>query len=276
MRKLSPRALLIIALTLSIICGMMIYSFLSKNDKSDIDKTAVVVAAMDIAPGTEMTADMLRLELMPKELVQQGAMHKVEDAVGKRLKMGVNTGDQITQKRLNAVGMMGSFIGTIPNDKRAVTITVDDVSGVSGFIAPASYVDVLSVEGDGKDNRTVGKLLLQNVMVLAVGSTDITSDSAKKNEAVKTVTLALDPREAVELRVAQSEGKVTLALRPQRPMDKEVVGTTVYGKASQKESSAPSYSAPAPSYSAPSAAPQQPQGSTNYGITVIRGTSVSR
>lgn len=276
MRKLSPRALLIIALTLSILCGMMIYSFLSKNDKSDADKTAVVVAAMDIALGTEMTAEMLRLELVPNELVQQGAMHKVEEAVGKRLKMPVNTGDQITQKRLNAVGAMDSFIGTIPNDKRAVTITVDDVSGVAGFIAPASYVDVLSVDGDGKDKRTVGKLLLQNVMVLAVGTTDITSDSVKKNENVKTVTLALDPREAVELRVAQAEGKVTLMLRPPKPTDKEVVGTTVYGKAQAPQQSAPSYSAPAPSYSAPAQGSSQPQTSTNYGITVIRGTSVSR
>lgn len=277
MRKLSPRMLLIIALTLSIICGMMIYSFLSKNDKSDADKTAVVVAAMDIAPGTQMTAEMLRLELIPNELVQQGAVRKVNDAVGKRLKMPANAGDQITQKRLNAAGTMGSFIGTIPNDKRAVTITVDDVSGVAGFIAPGSYVDVLNVDGDGKDRRVSGSLLLQNVLVLAVGSTDITSDKVKKNENVKTVTLALDPREAVELRVAQSEGRITLMLRPQKPIDKEIVGTTVYGKASQRESSAPSYSAPAPSYSAPGqAAPQQAPASANFGITVIRGTSVSR
>lgn len=276
MRKLSPRALLIIALTLSILCGMMIYSFLSKNDKSDANKTAVVVAAMDIAPGTEMTADMLRLELVPNELVQQGAMHKVEEAVGKRLKMAANTGDQITQKRLNAVGAMDSFIGTIPNDKRAVTMTVDDVSGVAGFVAPGSYVDILSVDGDGKDKRTVGKLLLQNVMVLAVGTTDITSDSVKKNENVKTVTLALDPRAAVELRVAQTEGKITLMLRPPKPTDSEVVGSTVYGRDKTPQQSAPSYSAPAPSYSAPAQAASQPQTSTNYGITVIRGTSVSR
>lgn len=275
MRKLSPRALLIIALTLSLICGMMIYSFLSKNDKSDANKTAVVVAAMDIAPGTEMTADMVRLELVPNELVQQGAMHKIEEAVGKRLKMAANTGDQITQKRLNAVGAMDSFIGTIPNDKRAVTITVDDVSGVAGFVAPGSYVDILNVDGDGKDKRTVGKLLLQNVMVLAVGTTDITSDSVKKNENVKTVTLALDPRAAVELRVAQTEGKITLMLRPPKPTDTEVVGSTVYGRDKAPQQTAPS-SAPAPSYSAPAQAAQQPQTSTNYGITVIRGTSVGR
>ena len=166
MRKLSPRVLLILALTLSIICGMMIYSFLSKNDKSDADKTAVVVAAMDIAPGTQMTAEMLRLELIPNELVQQGAIRKVNDAVGKRLKMPANTGDQITQKRLNAAGTMGSFIGTIPNDKRAVTITVDDVSGVAGFIAPGSYV----VEKLLYRQRQVFALLKQHIELGLAGS----------------------------------------------------------------------------------------------------------
>lgn len=275
MKKISPRVLLIVALTLSILCGMMIYSFLQKNDKEVADKTPVVVAAMDIAPGTEMTAEMVRLEMMPKELVQPGAMHVVKDAVGKRLRMGVNSGDQITSKRLNAVGNASSFVGTIPNDKRAVTINVDDVSGVAGFITPGCNIDILTVEGDGKNAASVGKLLLQDVLVLAVGSTDMTSDNGKKVENAKTITLALDPREAVELRVAQQEGKITMALRPAKPTDKTYVGATVYGKKQVQNTApaqAPSYT-PAPSASAPSA----PSGGYNdSGITVIRGTNIGR
>lgn len=275
MKKISPKVLLILALTLSIICGMMIYSFLQKNDKEVTDKTPVVVAAMDIAPGTEMTAEMVRLEMIPKELVQPGAMHAVKDAVGKRLRMGVNSGDQITTKRLNAMGNASSFVGTIPNDKRAVTINVDDVSGVAGFIQPGCNIDILTVEGDGKNAAAVGKLLLQDVLVLAVGGTDMTSDNGKKVENAKTITLALDPREAVELRVAQQDGKITMALRPAKPVDKTYVGATVYGK-KQVQNTAP---APAPSYTpAPSApAPSAPSGGYNdSGITVIRGTNIGR
>lgn len=275
MKKISPKVLLILALTLSIICGMMIYSFLQKNDKEVTDKTPVVVAAMDIAPGTEMTAEMVRLEMIPKELVQPGAMHAVKDAVGKRLRMGVNSGDQITTKRLNAMGNASSFVGTIPNDKRAVTINVDDVSGVAGFIQPGCNIDILTVEGDGKNAAAVGKLLLQDVLVLAVGGTDMTSDNGKKVENAKTITLALDPREAVELRVAQQDGKITMALRPAKPVDKTYVGATVYGK-KQVQNAAP---APAPSYTpAPSApAPSAPSGGYNdSGITVIRGTNIGR
>ena len=262
MKKISPKVLLILALTLSIICGMMIYSFLQKNDKEVTDKTPVVVAAMDIAPGTEMTAEMVRLEMIPKELVQPGAMHAVKDAVGKRLRMGVNSGDQITTKRLNAMGNASSFVGTIPNDKRAVTINVDDVSGVAGFIQPGCNIDILTVEGDGKNAAAVGKLLLQDVLVLAVGGTDMTSDNGKKVENAKTITLALDPREA-------------MALRPAKPVDKTYVGATVYGK-KQVQNTAP---APAPSYTpAPSApAPSAPSGGYNdSGITVIRGTNIGR
>ncbi len=250
----------------------MVYSFLSKSsNEAKGDTTTVVVASMDIAPGTQMTSEMVRLELVPKNLVQAGAMHKIEEAVGQRLKMAVNAGDQITRKRLTSIAAHDSFIGSIPNDKRAMTINVDDVSGVAGFIRPASYVDVLSVDGDGKNKRTVGKLLLQNVLVLAVGSTDMASDSGKNVESAKTVTLALDPREAVELRVAQQEGKITLALRPNKPTDVTYVGSTVYGKAaSQPQQSSPDY-APAPAASVPqySSAP-----SANSGVTVIRGTNV--
>ena len=275
MKKISPRVLLIVALTLSLLCGMMVYSFLQKNDNQASDKTPVVVAAMDIAPGTEMTAEMVRLEMIPKELVQQGAMHTVQDAVGKRLRMGVNSGDQITQKRLNAMGNANSFVGSIPNDKRAITINVDDVSGVAGFIQPGCTIDVLSVEGDGKNAASVGKLLLQDVLVLAVGSTDMTSDSNKKVDNVKTITLALDPREAVELRVAQQEGKITMALRPAKPTDKTYVGATVYGKR-PVQNPAPG-AAPAPSYAPAPSAPSAPSGGYNdSGITVIRGTSIGR
>lgn len=275
MKKISPKVLLIVALTLSILCGMMIYSFLKKNDKEIADKTPVVVAAMDIAPGTEMTAEMVRLEMMPKELVQPGAMRTVKDAVGKRLRMGVNSGDQITSKRLNAMGNANSFVGTIPSDKRAITINVDDVSGVAGFIQPGCNIDILTVEGDGKSAATVGKLLLQDVLVLAVGASDMTSDNSKKVENAKTITLALDPREAVELRVAQQEGKLTMALRPAKPVDKTYVGATVYGK-KQAQNNAPAAS-PAPSYTpAPSAPAAAPSGGYDNGITVIRGTSIGR
>ena len=109
----------------------------------------------------------------------------------------------------------------------------------------------------------IGKLVLQNVLVLAVGNTDMNSAaSAKKNEPARLFTLALDPREAIQLRMAQQEGKISFLLRPSKPSEEEFYGATVIGGGGLR---------PAPAGGAAPAAP-----SANHGVTVIRGTNISR
>lgn len=270
MRKLSPKVLLLLAAILSVICGFMIYSYLSKAQPKDEKKNtrAVVVAAMDIAPGTVLTDKMVRLELVPNNLAQPDALHTLPDAVGKTIRMPVNSGDQITRKRLNGNGASSPFINNIPKDKRAVTVNVDDISGVAGFIRPMSRVDVVSIQGQSNGIPTIGRLVLQNVLVLAVGSTDMNSvNSSKKNEAARTITLALDPREAVTLRVAQQESKISFMLRPEKPSEEEFYGATVVGGGTLRQAvqAAPNGNG---------GAPVNP--SANHGVTVIRGTNISR
>ena len=107
--------------------------------------------------------------------------------------------------------------------------------------------------------------MLQNVLVLAVGSTDMKSaNSSKKNEQARTITLALDPREAVQLRMAQQEGKVSFMLRPNNPTEEEFYGATVVGGGGMQQMPA----APAGGGMA--------KPSANHGVTIIRGTNISR
>ena len=112
---------------------------------------------------------------------------------------------------------------------------------------------------------SVGRLVLQNVLVLAVGSTDMKSaNSSKKNEQARTITLALDPREAVQLRMVQQEGKVSFILRPNNPTEEEFYGATVVGSGGMPRM-------------APAAGGEgATRPSANYGVTVIRGTNISR
>ena len=115
----------------------------------------------------------------------------------------------------------------------------------------------------------IGRLILQKVLVLAVGSTDMNSaNSNKKNEQARTITLALDPREAVQLRMAQQEGRVSFMLRPAKPTEEEFYGATVVG----------GVGLPAAAPTAPAAGGGEPvmRPSANHGITVIRGTNISR
>lgn len=148
MRKLSPKLLLIIAAALSVICGILIYSYLSKAKPKEVkaETKAVVVAAMDIAPGTVLTDKMVRLELVPPNLAQPDALRTLPDAVGKTIRMPVNSGDQITRKRLNGNGLSNVFVNSIPKDKRAVTFSVDDISGVDRFVRPATHIDVVAIQ----------------------------------------------------------------------------------------------------------------------------------
>ena len=267
MRKLSPKLLLIIAAALSVICGILIYSYLSKAKPKEVkaETKAVVVAAMDIAPGTVLTDKMVRLELVPPNLAQPDALRTLPDAVGKTIRMPVNSGDQITRKRLNGNGLSNAFVNSIPKDKRAVTFSVDDISGVAGFIRPATHIDVVAIQAPNNGMPSVGRLVLQNVLVLAVGSTDMNSaNSSKKNEQARTITLALDPREAVQLRMAQQEGKVSFMLRPNNPTEEEFYGATVVGSGGMPRM--------APAAGGECAA----RPSANHGVTVIRGTNISR
>lgn len=266
MRKISPKVLLILAAILSVVCGLMVYSYLSKTQKQDTNKNtkSVVVATMDIAPGTVLTDKMVRLELVPNNLAQSDALRTLPEAVGKTIRMPVNAGDQVTRRRLNGNGAANTFVTSIPKDKRAVTISVDEVSAVAGFIRPSTYVDVVCIQNPSNGMPAIGKLVLQNVLVLAVGNTDMNSAaSAKKNEPARLFTLALDPREAIQLRMAQQDGKVSFLLRPNKPTEEEYYGATVVGGGGLR---------PAPAAGA--AVPMPP--SANHGVTVIRGTNISR
>lgn len=200
------------------------------------------------------------------EQVQDLGLSLREDAVGKTIRMPVNSGDQITRKRLNGNGLSNAFVNSIPKDKRAVTFSVDDISGVAGFIRPATHIDVVAIQAPNNGMPSVGRLVLQNVLVLAVGSTDMNSaNSSKKNEQARTITLALDPREAVQLRMAQQEGKVSFMLRPNNPTEEEFYGATVVGSGAMPR--------PAPVAGSEGGAVRP---SANHGVTVIRGTNISR
>ena len=266
MKKMSPKMLLLIAIALSLVCAGLVYSYLSKaDDKKISDQKAVVVASMDIAPGTVLKADMLKIALMPKDLAQAGAYEDIASATGKRLRMPVNAGDQITNKRINAANIMSGFVGSIPKDMRAMTIPVDEVSGVAGFIRPADYIDIAYTKGESQSTSASGELLLQKVLVLAVGHTDIADDKGKKQENIRSVTLALDPRDAVRLRLAQQEGRISLLLRPAKPEEDDVLLHRVQGE----RKSPPAYASSGPVV-------VQPQAGNGQGIVVIRGTQVGR
>lgn len=225
MKKISPKILLIVAAVLSILCAILMYVFLDENTSEEIPTKKVVVASVDIEPGKEITESMIKVIAVPDNMVQLDSIEDMNEIIGKRAKVMIYSGDQITQKRLNSTLVIDGFVGSIPDDKRAVTIKVDEVDTISGFLKPGEYVDLICVEDYG-DGLTNGKLLFQNILVLAVGKDNLLTETSTNINATH-VTLSISPEDAVRLRVAQKKGNISLILRPNNPKNNYVYGADV-------------------------------------------------
>lgn len=235
MSRLSPKTLLILAFIVSFTAFLLIYSYLNNmtEENSASKVVPVVVAAVDIPEKTVISANMVKIVMIPKELAQEGAFDKIESAEGVLTKVSITANEQLTPKRLAVDGKVPGFIGKIPDDKRAIAIGITDITGVAGFANPGDYVDVMVIGGKENNQISSGKILLQNVLVLAVNKKDAASNSDDKNkdktkvdasaDKLSTATLAVDPDEAVKLAVAQQQGSLYLVLRPFQPANRFVL-----------------------------------------------------
>ena len=165
----------------------------------------VVVAAVDLAPGVQLDAIHIQLKEIDSRLVPPGAITTLEDTQGMVTKNNLYKGDVLRQERLAPVGQGSTLSVLLEPGMRAVTVRVNDVIGVAGFLLPGNRVDILFTEGDM--TRTV----LKNLKVLAVDQTQHTDENRPK--LVRAVTLEVDPEQAEKLVNASSNGRIQLALR---------------------------------------------------------------
>lgn len=214
MAKFSNRGLLGMAVVLAGIAALLVYNVLSNVQPTTKGDAVVVVAKVEIMPNTQITSEMVEQVNIPSEYLQPGAITDINKVVGVYSKEHILAREQITGRLVIGEGRAAGFTGLIPQDKRAITLAVNNVSGVAGLIKPGDYVDVIVVASHGKD---FANLTLQNILILA---TDRTLDREDKGSPIKgdgkisTVTLALTPDEATTFALAQSKGQVHLALRP--------------------------------------------------------------
>ncbi len=175
-------------------------------------------------------------------------------------------GEILLAARFTDEGAGSTLAAVVAPSMRAVSVRVDDVVGVAGFVLPGNYVDVVSAYREGMD--TFSETIVQNVKVLAVDQTA----SSDKNEPVivRAVTLEVTPADAEKLVLAKQRGAIQLALR--NPLDTRVAELTSARVLAPTPAPAP---APAPAVVRRPAAKKstsQPTGA----VTVIRGTEVDR
>jgi pilus assembly protein CpaB len=181
----------------------------------------VVVAASDLDIGAELRREDVRIIDWPANAVPAGAISDPKDVVGRGIVLPVIQNEPILPLKLSSKEAGGGLPPAIPPGLRAVSVRVNEVIGVAGYVLPGTRVDVVATvtPGGGGQNATVtSKVVLTNVQVLAAG-TKIERDSERnKPMPVSVVTLLVDPEEAERLTLASTEGKIQLALR--NPLDK--------------------------------------------------------
>ncbi|MDT8403041.1 Flp pilus assembly protein CpaB [Sulfuriflexus sp.] len=180
-----------------------------------LETRQVVVAANDIDVGTRLDKLMLKTVDWPASSLPEGYFGELAAVLGDDAPVAVKEirkGEAVIQYKLSTHGARGGLTPRIPAEKRAVTIAVNEVRGVAGFVLPGDRVDVMLTSSAGrKDKHPVTRTLLQNIMVLGVDQ--LSSEKEDTPKVVNAVTLLVMPEEGKKLTLAQSVGDLNLMLR---------------------------------------------------------------
>ena len=178
----------------------------------------VVVAAADLPLGTELKKEDLSVVNFPKGQAPQGVFARAEDIVGRGLIVSTVKNEPILAAKLASKEAGSGLPPVITEGMRAVSVRVNEVIGVAGYVLPGSRVDVVATANPtSRPEDATSKVILSNVQVLTAG-TRLEQDAEKgKPIQVTVVTLLVYPEQSERLALASTEGKIQLALR--NPLD---------------------------------------------------------
>ncbi len=219
--------LLGIAVVIGLFAVLLANAWFSGVEQQQAGKTGeqklvrIVVAAEPLEFGTRLTGQNVRLQDWPQASVPQGAFTSLADALkdGRVALRPVVPGEPVLASKVSGLDGRATLAALLPAGMRAVSVPVNAVSGVSGFILPNSMVDVIltrKIAGDGAGREGHrSDVILENVQVLAIDQ--LTNDKQSEPRLAKTATLAVSLYDAQRLSLAEQAGTLSLALR--RPSD---------------------------------------------------------
>jgi pilus assembly protein CpaB len=247
-RRSRHLVVLTVAVFTAAVASFAVYRALLQRPASaaELAHSQVVVAARSMVIGTELTADDVKLVAWPSGSPVPGAVHDVKHAIHRGLLTAVLENEPITVNKLAAADTGAGLPPAIPRGMRAMSVKVNDVIGVAGFVVPGSRVDVVVTIRRANDSMT--RTAASNVQVLTAGTRQ---DQGKPETESKTpnastvVTLMVSPQDAERIALAQAEGEIMLMLR--NPLDNDPTLTTGVKTASLlgQEEAAPAAPAPA-------------------------------
>jgi pilus assembly protein CpaB len=215
-----PHIMLVTAIGLGLVTTYLVNRWMEKQSgarsttsQEHVLVKPVVVAALDLVPGTKIRPETLNVINWPAQSMPAGAISDPNTLSDRVVLLRMVSGEPVMESKLAPPGSGGGLTTIITPGKRAMSVRVDEIIGVAGFVVPGSYVDVL-VTIDDKNHPKLGsaaQTILQHIKVLTSGQKIVN----EKNQPVlvNVVTLELTPEETEKLALASNRGRLQLALR---------------------------------------------------------------
>ena len=258
------RAFMMISLSLAlgVVAAWMASNWIQgAGQVQETEMTSVVAASLTIPFGTKVENRHLKILSMPTEYVPPGSFSSIDEVLNRVTVQPIVAGEILMRARFVDYDDGSTLAALVSKNMRAVTVRVDDVIGVAGFLLPGNRVDVLASRQE-QNRRASAETILRDIKVLAVDQTA----AANNNEPVivRAVTLEVSPEQAETLVKSREEGSIQLTLR--NPLDDEPM-----------LAEAPPEVTPVVQPKAPTPAPRRvaPPQTRDFPVTIIRGTNVS-
>ena len=210
----------LIPLALGAVVGLVAIKFLvdtvQRAQGESPETITTFVAKVDVPASIELSAEMLAQVETPKSpLVPEGAFTKAEDLIGRVTSKSIPQGSVISPLSLAPPGTHPGLTERIEEGFRAVSLRIDDVTGVAGQIRPGDFVDVIVVMrvNRGRKTATISRIILQKIKVIAVGQNLGSSAETSSATPARSVTLLVRDVDVPKLHLAQTQGTITLAMR---------------------------------------------------------------
>lgn len=212
MRNKSLTFVLIGAVFFGLLAATSVSGYL-RGVRENSNPNKMIVAKVDIPLGARIISEQLTMVEVPRAATPDGTFTKEEQVIGRISMTKISAREPLTNSRLAPIGASGGLSAVIPEGFRAMTVKVDDETGIAGFLMPGTLVDVLAIINADNNQGPISKIVLQNIKVLANGQNLDQPKDEREASTVKTVTLQVTPDQTEKLALASAEGKLRLSLR---------------------------------------------------------------
>jgi pilus assembly protein CpaB len=212
---------LVLAIVLGLVAAVVARDSLKRNQivgPAQPKTVRVVVAKGPVAPGQELTADLLTLGAIAAERPPRGAFTEIAAVAGRVVNTPLFPGQPLLEDLLAPRGAGIGIQALVPKGMRAITVEVNETSGLAGMLVPGCHVDIVSTLNGASKDDTVAATIVQDVLVQATGQrltagTGAAAPGEKDAQPVRSVTLVVTPHDAEAIELATSMGRTRLVLR---------------------------------------------------------------